>query len=116
MPRWCDYAPTRLNIIGFLIELLVFCKSIPYNVLYEIVAIWDAASGGVEMTVSYNKLWQIMKDNRMKKSELAVAASISQYSMTKLNQNKPVAMEVMLRLCKVFHCDIGDLMEVIEND
>lgn len=116
MPRWCDYAPTRLNIIGFLIELLVFCKSIPYNVLYEIVTIWDAASGGVEMTVSYNKLWQIMKDNRMKKSELAVAASISQYSMTKLNQNKPVAMEVMLRLCKVFHCDIGDLMEVIEND
>ena len=116
MPRWCDYAPTRLNIIGFLIELLVFCKSIPYNVLYEIVAIWDAASGGVEMTVSYNKLWQIMKDNRMKKSELAAAASISQYSMTKLNQDKPVAMEVMLRLCKVFHCDIGDLMEVIEND
>ena len=116
MPRWCDYAPTRLNIIGFLIELLVFCKSIPYDVLYEIVTIWDAASGGVEMTVSYNKLWQIMKDNRMKKSELAVAASISQYSMTKLNQNKPVAMEVMLRLCKVFHCDIGDLMEVIEND
>ena len=116
MPRWCDYAPTRLNIIGFLIELLVFCKSIPYNVLYEIVTIWDAASGGVEMTVSYNKLWQIMKDNRMKKSELAVAASISQYSMTKLNQNKPVAMEVMIRLCKVFHCDIGDLMEVIEND
>ena len=116
MPRWCDYAPARLNIIAILIELLVFCKSIPYNVLYEIVTIWDAASGGVEMTVSYNKLWQIMKDNRMKKSELAVAASISQYSMTKLNQNKPVAMEVMIRLCKVFHCDIGDLMEVIEND
>ena len=68
------------------------------------------------MTVSYHKLWQIMKDNRMKKSELAVAVSISQYSMTKLNQNKPVAMEVMLRLCKVFHCDIGDLMEVIEID
>ena len=108
--------PTRLKTTGFLIELLVFCESISYNVLYEVVTIWEAASGGVEMTVSYNKLWQIMKDNRMKKSELAVAASISQYSMTKLNQNKPVAMEVMLRLCKVFHCDIGDLMEVIEND
>ena len=108
--------PTRLKTTGFLIELLVFCESISYNVLYEVVTIWEATSGGVEMTVSYNKLWQIMKDNRMKKSELAVAASISQYSMTKLNQNKPVAMEVMLRLCKVFHCDIGDLMEVIEND
>ena len=108
--------PTRLKTTGFLIELLVFCESISYNVLYKVVTIWEATSGGDEMTVSYNKLWQIMKDNRMKKSELAVAASISQYSMTKLNQNKPVAMEVMLRLCKVFHCDIGDLMEVIEND
>ena len=108
--------PTRLKTTGFLIELLVFCESISYNVLYKVVTIWEATSGGVEMTVSYNKLWQIMKDNRMKKSELAVAASISQYSMTKLNQNKPVAMEVMIRLCKVFHCDIGDLMEVIEND
>ena len=107
--------PTRLKTTGFLIELLVFCESISYNVLYKVVTIWEATSGGVEMTVSYNKLWQIMKDNRMKKSELAVAASISQYSMTKLNQNKPVAMEVMIRLCKVFHCDIGDLMEVIEN-
>ena len=108
--------PTRLKTTGFLIELLVFCESISYNVLYKVVTIWEATSGGVEMTVSYNKLWQIMKDNRMKKSELASAASISQYSMTKLNQNKPVSMEVMLRLCKVFHCDIGDLMEVIEND
>ena len=108
--------PTRLKTTGFLIELLVFCESISYNVLYKVVTIWEATSGGVEMTVSYNKLWQIMKDNRMKKSELAAAASISQYSMTKLNQDKPVAMEVMLRLCKVFHCDIGDLMEVIEND
>ena len=108
--------PTRLKTTGFLIELLVFCESISYNVLYKVVTIWEATSGGVEMTVSYHKLWQIMKDNRMKKSELASAASISQYSMTKLNQNKPVSMEVMLRLCKVFHCDIGDLMEVIEND
>ena len=108
--------PTRLKTTGFLIELLVFCESISYNVLYKVVTIWEATSGGVEMTVSYHKLWQIMKDNRMKKSELATAASISQYSMTKLNQNKPVSMEVMLRLCKVFHCDIGDLMEVIEND
>ena len=87
--------PTRLKTTGFLIELLVFCESISYNVLYEVVTIWEAASGGIEMTVSYNKLWQLMKDNRMKKSELAAAASISQYSMTKLNQNKPVSMEVI---------------------
>ena len=68
------------------------------------------------MTVRYDKLWAVMKDNKMKKRDLAKAAELSPYTMTKLNQDRVVSMEVMLRLCKVFHCDIGDLMEVIEND
>lgn len=67
------------------------------------------------MSVRYDKLWSLMKTNKMKKKELAVAAEISQYTMTKLNQDRVVSMEVMIRLCKVFHCDIGDLMEVIED-
>lgn len=68
------------------------------------------------MIVRYDKLWTIMITNKMKKSELAKAAELSQYTMTKLNQDRLVPMEVMLRLCKIFHCDLGDLMEVIEND
>ena len=68
------------------------------------------------MTVRYDKLWAVMKDNKTKKRDLAKAAELSQYTMTKLNQDRVVSMEVMLRLCKIFHCDIGDLMEVIEND
>ena len=68
------------------------------------------------MKVRYDKLWRLMKDNKMKKSELAKAAEISSYAMTKLNRELPVCMEVMMNLCKLFHCDIGDLMEVIEED
>lgn len=68
------------------------------------------------MTVRYDKLWSLMKANKMKKKDLAAAADISQYTMTKLNQDRIVSMEVMLRLCKIFHCDIGDVMEVIEDE
>lgn len=68
------------------------------------------------MKVRYDKLWRLMKDNKMKKGELAKAAEISSYAMTKLNRDLLVSMEVMMNLCKVFHCDIGDLMEVIEED
>lgn len=67
------------------------------------------------MTVRYDKLWSVMKTNKMKKSDLAKAADLSQSTMTKLNQDRIVSMEIMLRLCKLFHCDIGDLMEVIEE-
>lgn len=67
------------------------------------------------MTIRYDKLWYVMKTNKMKKSDLAKAADLSQSTMTKLNQDRIVSMEIMLRLCKLFHCDIGDLMEVIEE-
>lgn len=67
------------------------------------------------MRISYDKLWKLMKNNKLTKKELAVAAEISGYAMTKLNKDEPVSLEIMMRLCKVFHCDIGDLMEVIEE-
>ena len=68
------------------------------------------------MKVRYDKLWILMKDNKMTKSELAQAAELTTYAMTKLNNDRVVSMEVMLNLCKVFHCDVGDIMEVIEED
>lgn len=48
------------------------------------------------MNISYDKLWKLMKNNKMKKSELAQAAELSSYVMTKLNNDRPVSMEVML--------------------
>lgn len=68
------------------------------------------------MTVKYDKLWILLIKNKMKKCELAKAAHLSPYTMTQLNNNRLVSMAVMLRLCKVFHCDIGDLMEVVEDE
>lgn len=68
------------------------------------------------MTISYDKLWKLVKQNKMKKGQLAQAADISSYTMTKLNHDKPVQMEVVLRICKVFHCDVGDIMEVTDDD
>ena len=62
------------------------------------------------MAISYNKLWNLVRQNKMKKGELAKAAGISDYMMSKLNKDEPVQMEIMIRLCKVFHCDIGDGM------
>ena len=68
------------------------------------------------MAISYNKLWNLVRQNKMKKGDLARAANISDYTMGKLNKDLPVQMEVMVRLCKVFHCDIGDLMEVTDQE
>lgn len=50
------------------------------------------------MKVRYDKLWRLMKDNKMKKSDLSKAAEISSYAMTKLNNDRPVSMEVMIKM------------------
>lgn len=68
------------------------------------------------MKVRYDRLWRLMKDNKMKKSELAKAAEISAYAMKKLNNDLPVDMQVILNLCKVFHCSIDEIVEVIEEE
>ena len=67
------------------------------------------------MKISYDKLWKLVIENKMKRRDLAKAAEISANTVTKLGKNEVVSLEVLMRICKVFHCDIGDIMEIIEE-
>ena len=67
------------------------------------------------MRVCYDKLWKLMKANKMKKQDLAKAAELSSYMMAQLGKDEFVSLEVIAKLCKVFHCDVGDIVEMIED-
>lgn len=67
------------------------------------------------MRVCYDKLWKLMKANKMKKQDLAKAAELSSYMMAQLGKDEFVSLEVIAKLCKVFHCDVGDVVEMIEE-
>lgn len=67
------------------------------------------------MRVSYDKLWKLMKANKMKKQDLAKSAELSSYMMTQLGKDEYVSLEVIAKLCKVFHCNVGDIVEIIEE-
>ena len=66
-----------------------------------------------KIKISYNKLQKLMADNQMKRSDLMRVAEFSPYAATKLNKNEPVSLVVLMRICEVFHCYIGDICEVI---
>ena len=68
------------------------------------------------MQISYIKLQKLLIDNQMKMSDLKRAINISSNTLTKINKNEPVSLEILMRICKVFHCDIGDICEVILKD
>lgn len=72
--------------------------------------------GELQMRISYNKLQKLMIDNQMKRQDLMRAAEISSSVATKLNKNETVSLDVLMRICKVFHCDIGDICEVILDE
>ena len=63
------------------------------------------------MAVSYNKLWKLLIDKGMTKTDLRLAANISTTTLAKLGKNETVSMDVMLRICKVLDCNIGDIMD-----
>lgn len=68
------------------------------------------------MAVSYNKLWKLLIDNQMNKSDLGKAAKMSPNTIAKLGKNETVSLDILMRICHVFRCDIGDIMEVIPDE
>lgn len=68
------------------------------------------------MAVSYNKLWKLLIDRKIKKKELQHLAGISASLITKLGRDEPVTTTVLMRICSALRCDIGDIMEVIPDE
>lgn len=68
------------------------------------------------MRVSYDKLRKLLIDNKMKKGDLFRAAKLSETARRQINHDEPVNLKVLMNICKVFHCDIGDVLELIEED
>lgn len=63
--------------------------------------------------VSYVKLWKKLIDLGMKKKELKEKTGIGSTTITKLNNNEPVSMDVMIKICEALQCNIGEVMDVI---
>ena len=68
------------------------------------------------MTLSYNKLWKLLIDKGMTKTEMRLKADISTTTLAKLGKNETVSMEVLLKVCKVLECNVGDIMDVINEE
>lgn len=67
------------------------------------------------MVVSYNKLWKLMIDKGMKKSDLRTLTGIGTNTLAKLSKNQMVSMDVMMRLCEQLDCDISDICEFVKE-
>ena len=67
------------------------------------------------MTFSYNKLWKLLIDKNMTKSELTKAIGISSSTMAKMGKNENVSLEVIDKICALLECDINDILEYVSG-
>lgn len=67
------------------------------------------------MGVSYKKMWKLIIDKDMTNVEVRRAAKISPATFTKLKKNEMVSLEVLIKICGVLDCDIGDIVETVKE-
>lgn len=67
------------------------------------------------MAISYKKLWKLLIDKDMKKKDLLQLAGVSAASITKLGKNENVNTEIIEKICVALQCDVGDIMEMVND-
>jgi len=67
------------------------------------------------LAISYKKLWKLMIDYNMNKTQLRKKAGLSTNVLAKLSKNDSVSMDTLMRICQLFHCDVGDIVEIVDE-
>lgn len=68
------------------------------------------------MALSYNRLWKLIIDKGMNKTDLRIKTGMSQATLAKLSKGENVTTDVLERICKVLNCEIGDIVEIKEEE
>lgn len=69
-----------------------------------------------EMSISYNKLWKLLIDKNMTKTDLRLRADIATSTLAKLSKNEHVSMDVLIKICNVLNCGLDDIVEISKEE
>ena len=68
------------------------------------------------MKVCYDRLWKLLIDKKMKKTDLITKAQISSNVVAKMGKEEPLSMESIGKICALFHCSVDDILEIIPEE
>lgn len=103
-----------LNIV-FVEKILQICKISIYD---EILIGYNNGNNGenVMEQVSYKKLFKLLIDKDLKKTEFAAKAGISQNTLARMGKGQFISMELLVRICKYLNCTFDDVVEIINKE
>lgn len=68
------------------------------------------------MKASYNKLWKLLIDKKMSKTDLRKQTKISTSTLAKLSKDEFVSTDVLSKICDILECSIGDIMDMVKDE
>ena len=72
--------------------------------------------GGDRVYIDYSKLWKLLIDKNMTKTDLCEITGISSRVLAKLSKNETVTTDTVARICEALECDVSDIMECVSED
>ena len=68
------------------------------------------------MPISYNNLWKLLIDKKLKRTDLKELCGISSNVLAKLGKNEPISMESLEKICIALNCNIEDVMNFVDGE
>ena len=72
--------------------------------------------GRRKIMISYDKLWQTMKDKGVTQYTLIKKHNISPAQITRLKRNESVSTHTIEMFCKILKCNVEDIMQFIDDE
>ena len=66
-----------------------------------------------EYLICYNRLWKLMVDKNINKTQLKDIAHISTNAVAKMSKNEYVSLDTIVKICYALDCVIEDVIEVV---
>lgn len=67
------------------------------------------------MPISYDNLWKLLIDKKLKRTDLKELCGISSNVLAKLGKDEPISMESLEKICIALNCNIEDVMNFVEG-
>ncbi|MGI6269461.1 MAG: helix-turn-helix domain-containing protein [Candidatus Howiella sp.] len=66
-----------------------------------------------KLVLSYDRLWKLLIDKKMTKTQMRIASGISSSALAKMGKNEPVSVSVLLSVCQTLDCNFADIIDAV---
>ena len=68
------------------------------------------------MNISYQPLWNTLKERGMRKEDLRLAAGLTTNMIANMGKGEHISMKTLLRICEALNCEITDVVELVSDE